>query len=456
MENKEDEFWDKTPRILTSPYMMESINKPIEIFRGSFKVQDNAMCVDVDGNLYFNWFPRREVLFEGVFSGSSIEAFKLLEKDEEIDLFIEQAYFGKASILGVRTKPDIISINGYISYDAVQGDKTIPVTSLNFVIPNLRYFNGSNTKDGTKENGQYFNSRLKFEDDDFEIFIDRFPDFEKLNRALKDSGGFISLYAGEIKKRQGDINYSELQDLLFCFQKFLTFLNGRRTAPLFIQGVYEGKVKWTDFSSRIVDPYKYVVSWPAQVSIDGLDTLWRNYRVLWKQNKDFARSIIHWYVEANMNSGYLEGAIIMTQVALELLYNWLIIEEQKLLIGRDGANITAANKIRLLLSQINLKSKCPETLEKLGLFIKENKLEDGIEAFVLIRNSIVHSQENKRKEIKNLDGDVKFEALELGLWYIEVAMLNILEFEGMYYNRCSRAMWSGEGEEPSPYLKSKS
>ena len=146
----------------------------------------------------------------------------------------------------------------------------------------------------------------------------------------------------------------------------------------------------------------------------------------------------------------------MTQIALELLYNWLIIEKKKLLLGRDGENIAAANKIRLLLSQINICSKCPETLKNLNSFIKENRLEDGVEAFVLIRNSEVHSQERRRKDIKNLGWNVKFEALELGLWYVEVAMLNILRFEGKYYNRCSLARVSGDGEELSPYLKSKS
>ena len=47
----------------------------------------------------------------------------------------------------------------------------------------------------------------------------------------------------------------------------------------------------------------------------------------------------------------------------------------------------------------------------------------------------------------------KYEALQLGIWYVELLVLYILDFKGIYFNRCSGAGWSGEGEEKVPWAK---
>jgi hypothetical protein len=46
----------------------------------------------------------------------------------------------------------------------------------------------------------------------------------------------------------------------------------------------------------------------------------------------------------------------------------------------------------------------------------------------------------------------RYEALQLGLWYIELAMLKILEFKGVYQNRTKAPGWPGANEETLPSL----
>ena len=138
--------------------------------------------------------------------------------------------------------------------------------------------------------------------------------------------------------------------------------------------------------------------------------------------------IIYWYLEANGNSAKIEGSIIIAQVALELIYNWLIIEKKKLLIGKDGENISAANKIRLLLSQVKLDVDTPNVLINLKKFINDNdEIADGVDAFVSIRNALVHSQVEKRKKLTKISSGVKFEALQLSIKYIEHSLLSIFK-----------------------------
>ena len=144
----------------------------------------------------------------------------------------------------------------------------------------------------------------------------------------------------------------------------------------------------------------------------------------------------------------------MIQTALELIYNWLIIEEKMILRGRDAENISASNKIRLLLSQLNLEFRIPDTLVNLTKY-KENNSDiiDAPELFVQIRNAIVHSQAVKRKKLAEMDDMVKFEALHMGIWYVELALLKILGFNDKYMNRCAGGIFPGNSLQYVPWSR---
>jgi hypothetical protein len=62
---------------------------------------------------------------------------------------------------------------------------------------------------------------------------------------------------------------------------------------------------------------------------------------------------------------------------------------------------------------------------------------DAPKIFTEIRNAIVHSNEDKRKKLTTYSLNVRFEALTIGVWYIELIMLYLLKYKGKYENRCS-------------------
>jgi hypothetical protein len=239
---------------------------------------------------------------------------------------------------------------------------------------------------------------------------------------------------------------------------YLSFLNGRRTSALFIQGIYEEEIIWCDYTNYVVDSYKYVFSWTQEHSTIGLNELWQEFSNLWqdKDDRNFLISAIHWYNEANCNSGYVEGSIIMAQTALELIYNWLLIENKKILIGRDAENISATNKIRLLLSHLNISYDVPSAFGNLKLFINEDQnVIDAPDAVVQIRNAIVHSQEEKRKKLSSIHYKAKYETLKLCIWYVEMALLSILNFDNIYLNRCSGETNISDTKQLVPWTKKK-
>ena len=64
-----------------------------------------------------------------------------------------------------------------------------------------------------------------------------------------------------------------------------------------------------------------------------------------------------------------------------------------MILGKDSEQISASNKIRILLSQMKgVDTEIPDSYAALREFTSENKqISDVIEAIVFIRNSIVSS-----------------------------------------------------------------
>ncbi|MCC6725194.1 MAG: hypothetical protein IT258_11840 [Saprospiraceae bacterium] len=303
--------------------------------------------------------------------------------------------------------------------------------------------------------------RLKFDDGKTSIHIDKIDDFDNRLKRLKDTGGYFTLYNGRLTCSQGSLSFADAKDTLSAFTYFLYFINGSRCSAIIRQGIYQENEVWCDFTNYNIDlrTSTSIISWIPAFSIDNFNDLWQNFLKTWKEDADFLSTAIHWYVEANRNSGLVEGSTIMIQTAIELIYNWYIVERKKMLRGKDIDNLSASNKIRLLLSQLGMDSNdVPVGLSRLEEYRKNENppLEDAPESFTQIRNSIVHPQSEKRKKLAKIKDLAKYEALQLGIWYVELSILKILNYNGKYTNRCLLPKFLGDGEDFVPWVKNES
>lgn len=447
------------PEIIESSIKMTEANSPINIFDGEYLLKNDAQEINVTGNLCFNWVANLGTYFSGVPVASATELFTLSNNQNDYRIIVERLEFGSCFITNTNFGSSETSafIKGALSHEAVSGDKSVAVEKVIFSIPNLRDFYGLPVKRVTESNISISN-RLRLENDDYIILIDKCYDYKEKRKSLEEKGGYIILYYGELTSKKKPLKFEETKDLFHCLGSFLTFLNGRRTSAFFIQGIFLNEVIWCDYTDYLVDIYKVVQSWPQRHSIKGLNELWQNFSSIWKDkdDKNFLTSAIHWYIEANGNAGFSEGSIIMAQTALELLYNWWIVENKKIIVGKDSENINASNKIRLLLSQLNITYSVPASYTYLQKFIDESKdIVDAPDAVVQIRNAIVHSQEEKRKRLSAIHYRAKYEALQLCLWYIEMSLLCILGYDDKYFNRCSKEVYANKAEELVPWTKKK-
>ena len=116
--------------------------------------------------------------------------------------------------------------------------------------------------------------------------------------------------------------------------------------------------------------------------------------------------------------------------------------------------MNAANKLRIMLNFLNVPLSIPKKFIELQSFLESNpNFSDAPDVIVWVRNAIVHPKSKKREKIANSHYKVRSESLDLQLWYIELFLLKIFDYNGVYINRCSSNYSNSGKREKLPWLR---
>lgn len=452
------------PDSISPGITLDEPNEELILHEGSYQITSltvaNPITITLEGSIIFQWLPFIATRFSG--TSSKVKSLNILAINESrVELSLSGIIIGVFWISGGSFGHTSGSMEGYSISQCIIGDKSVRVNKIKFAIPNLRSFHGEYVNFNTGDRAIKYKGRLTFSNQTHDITIDKMYDFDNREKLLRKTGGYLPLYWGELIPKSNSINLDESTGVFDCFDQFISFLNGRRVSAIFIQGICDEEVIWTNYNNANVALYQNVSSWPPDFSIEGLKEMWSIFQELYKREGDehFLKAIINWYVEANEKTSLqslpfpIENAIVMAQNALELLYNYWLIEYKRIIIGKETESMSAANKIRLILSQSKIKSDfVPSEFRGISKLITDNSdLKDAVDAIVYIRNSIVHSQLSKRQKLNTIDLETKMEALTFSVWIIEVSLLNILKHNGQYSNRVKIAKWKGEDLSSLPW-----
>ena len=441
------------PSLLNNGVMMSHANQEILIFKGIYILKTANIEIEIDGEIWFMWLPD----FKARFYGNplvNIDFYNLTLLIDRKEIVINGEVFGDVSGVDVKTGLGVIEGRISISNTSYLGDISQMVDRITFSIPNLKEFIGLPVKYKSENNTVSISqSRIFLEDGEYQIIIDRCSNYSDLHTSLKANGGYIIQYNGELRKKNGLLNYDDGREVLHCLNRFLHLLNGINTSAIFLKGWKSSILKWEDYTPYVVRPYKYVYSWSTIDTFEHIGHTWNKFRKYWLSidDRSILISIIHWYVEANINSAFIEGSIVMAQAALEGLFNWIIIENDpavNAVLAKKLENKNAEAKLFLLLKKIELKNGIPESLSHL-VGIKP-RIKNGPTAIIEIRNALVHGNRGKRRNLNLINSDVRIEVLRLSLWYIELLLLHALEYDSKYFNRCSQSFPNGMPE-PLPW-----
>lgn len=428
------------------PYRIESKiknyepNQVIEIYRGEVVMEMDEITVTLqNARVFFSWYPKLGMFISACDQNLNAEESRLISTSESFKVKIDGNTLGKGYISAL-TISGSHSLTIRMIDQVIMGDASISCTEIFFSIPNLKAFLGDRIKIETNRGISYYGGRVALDDGEFRVILDKAIDMSEMERKSEVSEGHILTYDGLLKRVNGKpISHSDVDQLMPRLAKFLSFINGYEIYPLIIYGIHDEEIKWIDYSAREIQSFQYVKSWSVSSSVDGFSELWLNFSKFWKDenNQDVFNNAINLYNQINRKDQYIESSIVIGQTVLELLYNWWVVETRKGILDKDAESISASNKIRLLLSFTGYEDySAPDSFTYLQDLIEESReLKDAIEAVVYIRNSIVHSQERKRRELKRIAHRARIEALDLIIWYVEYALLHFLQFKGKVRRR---------------------
>lgn len=312
------------------------------------------------------------------------------------------------------------------------------ISKMTFCIVNFLDFLGSVVKYGNLG----YKGRTKLFYEQWEIIIDKRYDYSKKNRdvfgKLKSLAGYSITHIGCIQRiDQKAFMPEDVEHILKSVQWLLSFAAGRYVGICVLEGFNDGYQVWKKYQTPIMSNwYKQITWFPKQdsKSLEILfplvlkkqeDPLWN--KVLWE--------ILWWYIEPQSKM-FVEKKVVSVQVALETLSWVYLVEDGNVLSKTKYGNFSAAQRIKYLLSEFSIDVTIPESLNDYLFF------DDGPSLFVTFRNDIVHpSRKPKFKENKT-----KLKILNLGIWYLEMAILGILGYQGKYVNRLKLPLWEGEYE----------
>jgi hypothetical protein len=280
--------------------------------------------------------------------------------------------------------------------------------------------------------------RLVLQADGWEVIIDKRRCFSDLLKGLAD-GGYALTHTGMLRRIDGaSFDQTAADQVLTALFYFLSFAGGLWSGPALPVGYAGTKRVWEQWIVHNTTSWRTVRSWfPTHTPVGNeLDQGFKGFLQRWNDNlwQDPTRFAVHWYVSSNLCAGGIEGGIILTQTALEMLASVVLVEDpcSKQMKHDAYHKMPAHEKIRSLLSSLGIPGGIPAELCDLTSAATALRVSDGPGIISTIRNKIAHAEERNRAALSRVQTEAKGQAWVLGLWYLEMVLLRLWNYSGNY------------------------
>ena len=432
---------------------MEIPNQPLEIYRGGLKAEFKGVAVHGKGKIFLRWMPMPEIWFELQFCDEcGLVPPEDITSGEATGVLLKTSHAYPGNYLEITGTPahvvsekhffpakgkfrsmmDSISVPnelaGNISFPPYIGSCDF----IKFYIPNFKKFQNLQLIDTEWTATIDAVDFVKRPDDELDILRGR----------MEKSGGFIISHKGTLKRTdESEFAFSEGIDCLQAIYFFTSFMSGTWCGPILARNVFNKRIVWQGGVPDHLTPWTYRRGCLEGSMMAGNQKLFENFMIEWrdKEKQEVNKILVQWYVEANLNAGWTEGSIVLVHSALELLANLSGYEKRK--------EEPAFCMIRRLIRDLKISPDLTEKQKYLQNVYDNNKYKlkknnksdmwDGPSILSELRNAIVHVKGKKldRPPLREIPIEAREEALDLGLYYLELCILNRLEHAGQYFNR---------------------
>lgn len=427
-------------------YITEQPNQTIHLYSGPMELHQANIVEQGQANVAFVWLPYPRVRFE--FNNDNISARLKLDDPRVLPTVMKLPALGISVGTSIRSiSPDHqtkqLRIIGQPLDDLIIGPGN-NLASVVFHLPNFHQYQGY----GIRSTGKVWGGRIKFEAAGWVVTIDSIDSDQSIEKSLETVGGYGITHVGRLERSdQSAFDADAASDVLDCLFYLFSFARGFWLPPLLHVGFdnNENKVweRWCDWKSS---PWQHVDSWFPEQGHNCLAAMFPGFIKKYQDPVwgDTCRLVIDWYVQSN--TSITEQSLVLSQTALELLA-WVTLVEEGGNLGEDGfKKIRASDKLRLLLSQTAVSLAIPTSQNNLKDLLKNEKWQDGPQAITEIRNRLVHPKVTRQPitnppkktspiKPKNALGypmSARYEAMQLGLWYIEQVLMHIFSYKGPY------------------------
>lgn len=289
--------------------------------------------------------------------------------------------------------------------------------------------------------------RTVVEADVWELTLDKVADYDHIAREARLRRSGATTHIARLRRLDGQaFTWSAVHDAFRSLHFVMSFTTGHHVAPMFATGVdAEGRVvveEWGDYKR---DPMSGVIAWSSPfIRRTSLGELWPVALQYWQdeRTRGMLTVALELYLDAQKGRN-VETRLVSAQAGLELLA-WEFLTRRGQALDPDKVDgKTAPWRFRKLLGRMGVAVDVPATLTEARSQLSGH---DGPKAIADVRNEIVHP-----KDLELGDGALRIEILRLATWYLELAILHLLDYHGNHINRTQTLpLFEGEGD-PVPW-----
>lgn len=428
---------DRIPTALAPTIEMSQANEEVPLFEGDISIGGKGPAV-LSGRLVLRWLPSPGVILE-------------IPDLPWNPFYFDRDFFEPIAIdvpdLGVSgdAQPLSVGSNGMVAImRRFSGGKDTPVDALTFEIANGPELLGSAIRQGTSA----WDGRQVLRFDPWEMTIDELSLEPEERKELTTSRGYRLTHTCRLVSKGGPFTIREAEPTIDALAWLLSFIRGARTSPILLSGWQHERRVALEWQRWVIQEWVSRDTWcprhartimqdmfPAVINLLG-DREWHTALPL----------AIDFYLRAN-NVGEIETSMLLCHAGLELMAWMVFVVNLGQLRSNAFERLSASDHLRLLLGWARIPAALPALCEGLrGAFSQADS--DGPYAFTELRNAIVHPR--KRERMPDISLSAKVEAVQLGVHYLELALLKLLGYSGEIQNRLHRARWASETE-PVPW-----
>ncbi|WP_417745632.1 hypothetical protein [Rosistilla oblonga] len=433
------------------PYLDTTIpNESRTLYTGEMQLSADGIDESGEEEIELSWLPRPCLRFRcRVNSRSGIEWIGA--RGLQVSLAGEHSHDSSTADVtsaAAFSTDELLPIGGIVESWTRGPELQIESVVAHFV--NLRQFRG----EVIQHDRATYVGRASLETSEWIIEIDEIykPDFFK---RLKSQQAFGITHAAKIRRKDGSaFCLDDLEEFITCLNFFCSFTNGDWCGPIWFVGVdTSGNQVSHVWRVPRVDGYRDNHNWFSPVVEKSLPGLFPGFVDLWNDEvwQESLRNTIFWYVTAMSAGMSIENSIVLCHIAFETL-GWTYFVEYKKSISSQGfEKLQAADKLRLLLSQLDIPVAFPSRFSALSGYASAENHEDVATTLSRLRNAYVHPSPKNRGKLNKVGIQAQYEARTMCLHYLELIVLRLCQYNGDYSCRITDAEWRGGEVRPVPW-----